>query len=148
MPIRRSEHFWRHMFRRHFSRFFRILLGITVGPDGALWFTETAGNNIGRITTSGAITEYPAPTTPFNYSPGYIVTGPDGELWFTTGDLRIGEAVIVTASLQANPSSATHNTALTFTGNMFTPGEKVLIYTSGVGSAVLTGATAGTNGAF
>jgi streptogramin lyase len=32
-------------------------LGITPGPDGALWFTENEGNKIGRITTAGAITE-------------------------------------------------------------------------------------------
>jgi virginiamycin B lyase len=31
-------------------------------PDGALWFIETA-DKIGRITTSGAITEYPIPTS-------------------------------------------------------------------------------------
>jgi hypothetical protein len=34
---------------------------IATGPDGALWFTEP--NNIGRITTAGAITEYLSPTT-------------------------------------------------------------------------------------
>ena len=40
-------------------------LGITAGPDGALWFTEagTGGTSkIGRITTAGAITEFPLPT--------------------------------------------------------------------------------------
>lgn len=26
--------------------------GITAGPDGNLWFTESAGNKIGKITTS------------------------------------------------------------------------------------------------
>ena len=31
--------------------------GITVGRDGALWFIEQIGNNIGRITTAGAVTE-------------------------------------------------------------------------------------------
>src|SRR5262245_59906990 len=31
--------------------------GITVGPDGALWFTERSGTKLGRITTSGTITE-------------------------------------------------------------------------------------------
>jgi streptogramin lyase len=30
---------------------------ITSGPDGALWFTEDLAGKIGRITTSGAITE-------------------------------------------------------------------------------------------
>ena len=35
--------------------------GITTGPDGALWFTEHAGDKIGRITTGGAFAESPAP---------------------------------------------------------------------------------------
>ena len=35
--------------------------GITMGPDGALWFTDAGANNIGRITTAGAITEFPIP---------------------------------------------------------------------------------------
>lgn len=55
--------------------------GITVGPDGALWFAENAGNRIGRITTSGALTEYPIPTA--NSQPLRITSGPDGALWFT-----------------------------------------------------------------
>ena len=55
--------------------------GITVGPDGALWFTEENGHKIGRITTDGTITEYPTPT-PFS-APNEITTGPDGALWFT-----------------------------------------------------------------
>ena len=55
--------------------------GITVGPDGALWFTEENGHKIGRITTDGAITEYQIPTVPS--APGEITAGPDGNLWFT-----------------------------------------------------------------
>jgi virginiamycin B lyase len=55
--------------------------GITVGPDGALWFTEENGHKIGRITTAGQITEYPTPTQPS--APNEITTGPDGALWFT-----------------------------------------------------------------
>ncbi len=54
--------------------------GITTGPDGALWFTENFGSTIGRITTSGAITEFPLPR--FS-GPGEIVPGSDGALWFT-----------------------------------------------------------------
>jgi virginiamycin B lyase len=53
---------------------------VTTGPDGALWFTGSAPTKteIGRITTAGAITEYPLSNTPAG-----IVTGPDGALWFT-----------------------------------------------------------------
>jgi hypothetical protein len=50
---------------------------ITAGPDGALWFSELRANKIGRLTTGGAYTEYPAPGGPVG-----ITTGPDGALWF------------------------------------------------------------------
>lgn len=55
--------------------------GITVGPDGALWFTENVGNKIGRITIDGSITEFPIPT-PDAAAIG-IAAGTDGNLWFT-----------------------------------------------------------------
>jgi virginiamycin B lyase len=55
--------------------------GITTGPDGALWFTESATSQIGRISTSGEIAEYPLPTP--NAWPYRITAGPDGALWFT-----------------------------------------------------------------
>lgn len=58
-------------------------LGITAGPDGNLWFTETAGNKIGRITPDGAITEFPL-TGSASY-PSSITTGSDGNLWFAGG---------------------------------------------------------------
>ncbi|MEP7353762.1 MAG: putative Ig domain-containing protein [Acidobacteriota bacterium] len=54
--------------------------GIVTGPDGALWFTESSGNKIGRLTTSGLLTEYPIPTS--NSYPRGIASGPDGALWF------------------------------------------------------------------
>jgi streptogramin lyase len=53
---------------------------ITVGPDGALWFAEIGANKIGRITTSGAITEFSLPS---GESLSNITKGPDGNLWFT-----------------------------------------------------------------
>jgi virginiamycin B lyase len=71
---------------------------IAVGPDGALWFTEAYGNNIGRITTGGSITEYPVPTA--GAQPFGIVAGPDNALWFTEfvgGNIgRITTAGVVT----------------------------------------------------
>ena len=55
--------------------------GITVGPDGNLWFTENTGNKIGRITPDGVITEFTIPTA--NSGPRGIAAGPDGNVWFT-----------------------------------------------------------------
>ena len=55
--------------------------GITVGPDGNLWFTDSgATNKVGRITTAGAMTEFPVPSG----SLGGITVGPDGALWFAS----------------------------------------------------------------
>lgn len=63
--------------------------GITTGPDGALWFTEAScvrqqdsrcivGNKIGRITTTGSITEFTLPSD--GGGPHSITTGSDGAL--------------------------------------------------------------------
>jgi streptogramin lyase len=69
--------------------------GIAAGPDGNLWFTEhfpdnthspleTGAGQIGRITPTGQITEFPTYTaTSANVSPEAITAGPDGNLWFT-----------------------------------------------------------------
>jgi hypothetical protein len=57
--------------------------GNHAGPDGAIWFNELAANQIGRITTAGAFTEFPVPTPNAFPEGGEIVAGPDGNLWFT-----------------------------------------------------------------
>jgi len=53
---------------------------ITQGPDGNLWFAQDSGR-IGRITTSGAVTEFSEHITPGSEPLG-IATGADGNLWF------------------------------------------------------------------
>src|SRR5204862_264473 len=52
---------------------------ITVGPDGALWFTEEDADLIGRITTDGGYTEYSTGTCCFPTE----ITSAGGFLWFT-----------------------------------------------------------------
>ena len=64
-------------------------VSINYGPDGALWFTDTFKNAVGRITTTGNVSDISVPTPlalAFGFSsslPNRIVTGPDGGLWFT-----------------------------------------------------------------
>ena len=66
---------------------FRNPTAIVAGPDGALWFSEEDNNMIGRITTAGQLTEFPAPGNPS----ANIAAGADGALWFTERDAgRIG----------------------------------------------------------
>jgi virginiamycin B lyase len=62
---------------------------ITRGTDGAMWFTEYFGERLGRITSSGKITEYPLPVraggeeTPVQ-PVGGIAAGTEGDIWFGT----------------------------------------------------------------
>jgi streptogramin lyase len=65
-------------------------VSIASGPDGNMWFTDpaslaTAGtSSIGRITPTGAITEFSAGLQSSNTSaPIGITAGPGGNLWFT-----------------------------------------------------------------
>lgn len=88
---------------------------ITLGPDGALWFTvkvvsraslAPVGAKIGRITTAGAITEITLPTgttrrtTP---SVGAITTGHDGALWFTDSQLGTIDRITTEGALTTFP---------------------------------------------
>jgi streptogramin lyase len=68
------------------------LSGIANGPDGNLWFTETFGAKIGKITPAGAVTEFALPSTTGNPQPQAITTGPDGNIWFTDDLGKIGRA--------------------------------------------------------
>ena len=55
---------------------------IVPGPDGYLWFMESYAQKMGRIDTSGEITEFPLP--PFGYAAG-VAVDPDGNIWFGDG---------------------------------------------------------------
>jgi len=54
------------------------------GPLGSVWFMEPSvtAPRLGRITTSGVLTECPIPTSKIQ-APGDIVVGPDQNVWFT-----------------------------------------------------------------
>src|SRR5262249_18323996 len=54
---------------------------ITKGPNGNLFFPETAADRIGEITPAGVVTEFAIPTP--NSQPTAITTGPDDNLYFT-----------------------------------------------------------------
>src|SRR5215211_6292013 len=64
-------------------------LGITVGPDGALWFAQAVANDIGRLTLDGQFSEVKGLSP--GARPEYIAQGLDNTLWFTEKDgNRIG----------------------------------------------------------
>src|SRR5207244_12873851 len=75
--------------------------GITVGSDGAVWFSETLLMRMGRIDVrTSAITEYPIPPYPAGVGAAHVTAGSDGAVWFdgmggggvgrmtTSGDFR------------------------------------------------------------
>jgi streptogramin lyase len=66
-------------------------VGLVVGKDGALWFTELSPGKIGRITMSGAVTEYPMPTALSGIQG--IALAPDGSLWVTEAIGKIARLV-------------------------------------------------------
>ena len=55
---------------------------IALAPDGTLWFTEQAGNRIGRMAPDGtAIKEFDLPNPAS--APRIITIGPDNNFWFS-----------------------------------------------------------------
>ncbi|MEI7846526.1 MAG: PxKF domain-containing protein [Chloroflexota bacterium] len=52
--------------------------GMTIGPDGSVWFAEWGSPMIGRITTDGMVTEYYNGCNSVD-----TILGPDGRIWFT-----------------------------------------------------------------
>ncbi|HEX4490277.1 MAG TPA: S8 family serine peptidase [Acidimicrobiia bacterium] len=85
-------------------------LAITAGPDGALW-VGSYGGEITRVTTSGAITNFP--DARIGYTDG-IATGADGNIWFTNklanqiGRITpAGVVTIFTDATLSGPSSIT-----------------------------------------
>jgi virginiamycin B lyase len=58
--------------------------GITSGPDGNLWFTESLRDAIVKLTPEGRFTFYPIPIPEGGLAaePSGITVGPDGALWF------------------------------------------------------------------
>ena len=69
---------------------------IARGPDGNVWFAATETRRVGKISTSGEVTEFAAGPTGFFLS---IASGPDGNIWVGSlgGSLaRVTPAGVVT----------------------------------------------------
>jgi CSLREA domain-containing protein len=92
---------------------------IVAGPDGALWFTESTGNQIGRfVFLPPSPFPDPFPPSPFTFfdvpTPGSslsgITRGTDGALWFTEQSAdrigRITTAGVITEYALPSPGSS------------------------------------------
>jgi virginiamycin B lyase len=80
--------------------------GITAGPDGNVWFVETVLLNgsgeleVGKVTPSGQITEYPLRPGPDPLSSGGGITSDDGSLYIRENN-QVG---VVTPSASGAPT--------------------------------------------
>jgi virginiamycin B lyase len=75
--------------------------GIATGADGNIWFTEYNASGYGKMTTSGAATEFSNIAT--SSAPALMAAGPDGNLWFPES----AGGSIVRAATAGNPPTAT-----------------------------------------
>ena len=113
---------------------------IVAGIDGNLWFTESDGDAIGRITPSGVVTEF-LDGISAGSAPLGITNGPDGNLWFTEYDAgRIGRitpaGVVTEFSAGISPGSSPRSIVTGADGNLWytdTNGRRIgRISTAGV----------------
>lgn len=75
-------------------------LGITTGPDGHIWFTNSASAEIGKLNT--VTRRILSLKLDSGSQPTGITSGPDGKLWFTqAGNGKVG-VVNVDGTLAAN----------------------------------------------
>jgi streptogramin lyase len=103
---------------------------IVEGPDGNEWFT-TAGNvkKVGKITPSGAVTEYSLPGE--KHEAFGITVGPDGNIWFAMkGWENSGEYIA-----KITPAGVITTYQISGEAGQLTPGpngEQALYYTDGL----------------
>lgn len=105
----------------------RALQGITVGPDGAIWFTEAPDPVasslpvIGRLAADGSVQFFPFGS--HQSFPQGIASGPDGNLWFVdrTGNQvgRLTTAGMFTFLPIPTPSSQPYSIVRGADGNMW-----------------------------
>jgi streptogramin lyase len=134
--------------------YFSTPIAIAAGSDGALWFTESTGCKIGRITTPGYINEYALTDVGCSY---WITAGPDGALWFTAdGIARIATdgtltpypaaAVLEPAQIATGPDGALWFTGTKAIGRITTAGA-VSSYTVPTANYGASGIVSGPDGA-
>ncbi len=66
--------------------------GITVGPDGKIWFSENGTGKMASITTNGTVTEYSTSMT--GYGIRFIMMGPDRNIWVAMISGYLGKFVL------------------------------------------------------
>jgi virginiamycin B lyase len=90
--------------------------GIALGADNNLWITELLPDLYAKVTTGGAITEYPGVINSGNFgNPDWIAAGSDGQLWIPQGGGAVSfkPTTPTTANLQLFVNSGTNTNGQT-----------------------------------
>jgi virginiamycin B lyase len=114
--------------------------GITAAADGSVWFTEKNANQLGRIDSSGALTEYAVPTAAA--APDQITASPDGNVWFTERyGRKIGRVSQAGGAIAefAVPGTGAYPTAIATVGSTVWFASADAAATARLGSISLTG---------
>lgn len=95
--------------------------GLTTGADGNIWFTDYGNAKVGRITTSGTITEFGG--LPSGAQPQGIASGNDGNLWVTYGagvaKVSTGGSVLATYTSGITTGESTEYIVAAADGNLY-----------------------------
>jgi virginiamycin B lyase len=132
---------------------------ITAGPDGQMYFTDTANGSIGVVTVSSTpssdtITLLPIPTSSTFPSPlpQGITAGPDGNVWFAdfnnaVGQVKLDRQLVVTTQPPSNVTALNSfpvSAEVTYAGTtVVDPTYHGIVVLSLTGNGALGGTTSG-----
>lgn len=77
--------------------------GITVAPDGSIWFTEPNTRKIAAGRRDGFFRDFDVPL--HSSRPALITNGPDGNLWFTASDASAIGRVTLNSDISLFPTT-------------------------------------------
>ena len=85
--------------------------GLTFGPDGNLWFTDSGKVGVFSVTTHQVLAEYNTVSAP----EGFITAGPDGNIWYTGEQTLVRNSNYLSTLGEVSLTSATIPTQLAIT---------------------------------
>jgi len=95
---------------------------VVVGPDKNVWFSDYGNAKLGRITKTGAITEFPLNAGAY---PGSIAVGPDKNFWITEKrsfvKMSVGGAVlkVYNGNKKLTPNESLNSIVAAPDGNLY-----------------------------
>jgi len=87
--------------------------GMTLGPDGAIWFAQGYPNSVARVSTKGVVST--VPLTTLNAGGDVVTVGPDHKLW--VGEAYAG-ALGRLSAIGGTGQNITATHAVAFTGEV------------------------------